>query len=101
MIESNNSPLVTWRYYLYPHQSLRNSLPNTQFGCIHNYSKELINSIERNYKEPIVGIGHSFGAAVTFLAAASRPDLFERVILLDPTIFSAKKRMAILLLKKT
>ena len=69
-------------------------------GDLHNYSKELINSIERDYKEPIVGIGHSFGATVTFLAAVSRPDLFERIILLDPTIFSLKKRLAIRLLKK-
>jgi pimeloyl-ACP methyl ester carboxylesterase len=69
-------------------------------GDLHNYSKELINNIERNYTQPIVGIGHSFGGAVTFLAAASRPDLFERVILLDPIVFSAKKRLAIRLLKK-
>jgi pimeloyl-ACP methyl ester carboxylesterase len=34
-----------------------------------------------------LGLGHSFGGTATILAAAERPDLFERVALLDPVVF--------------
>ncbi len=34
-----------------------------------------------------VGLGHSFGGTATLLAAVERPDLFERIVLLDPVIF--------------
>jgi pimeloyl-ACP methyl ester carboxylesterase len=33
-----------------------------------------------------VGVGHSFGGTATLLAAAWRPELFERIVLLDPVI---------------
>ena len=35
-------------------------------------------------KGPVVGIGHSFGGALTLIAASRNPDLFSRIILLDP-----------------
>ncbi|MBA34243.1 MAG: hypothetical protein CMI14_02285 [Oleispira sp.] len=37
-------------------------------------------------KGPVVGIGHSFGGALTLIAASRNPDLFSRVILLDPVM---------------
>lgn len=52
---------------------------------------ELVDYIEANYQEPVVGLGHSMGAVITFMAAQQRPDLFRQVIMLDPPIF--KKRM--------
>ncbi len=33
-----------------------------------------------------LGLGHSFGGTATMTAAARRPDLFERVVLIDPVI---------------
>ena len=36
---------------------------------------------------PIVGIGHSMGGVLTLLAAARYPDLFSRIVLLDPVLF--------------
>ncbi len=36
-----------------------------------------------------VGLGHSFGGTATLLAAVERPELFERVVLVDPVIFPA------------
>src|SRR5690606_15849945 len=39
-------------------------------------------------EQPVYGIGHSFGAVLTLLMAAQRPDLFDRLILLDPVLFS-------------
>jgi len=34
-----------------------------------------------------VGLGHSFGGTATLLAAVERPELFERIVLVDPVIF--------------
>lgn len=70
-------------------------------GDLNNYAKELIHAIQKDYSGPVIGIGHSLGGVVTFLAAAIRPDLFTHLILLDPVVFSAKKRLLIWLLKKT
>ncbi len=33
-----------------------------------------------------LGMGHSFGGTATILAAARRPDLFERLVLVDPVV---------------
>lgn len=38
--------------------------------------------------QPIYGVGHSFGGVLTLLMAAKRPDLFDRVVLLDPVLFT-------------
>ena len=35
---------------------------------------------------PMIGLGHSFGAAVTLAVAAQRPDLFRALVLLDPIL---------------
>jgi pimeloyl-ACP methyl ester carboxylesterase len=61
---------------------------------------ELIQDIEQRNQGAVIGIGHSSGAAATLLAAAKRPELFEQVILLDPIIFSRRKRLGIGLMKK-
>jgi len=60
---------------------------------------ELIDEVEEKYSQPIIGMGHSCGAAATLLAAAKRPELFKKIILLDPIIFSSRKRLGIRLLK--
>jgi pimeloyl-ACP methyl ester carboxylesterase len=36
---------------------------------------------------PLVGIGHSFGAAMTLKVAADNPGLFRALVLLDPIVF--------------
>lgn len=38
---------------------------------------------------PMVGLGHSFGAAITLAVAAQRPDLFRALVLLDPILIPA------------
>ena len=55
-------------------------------------AKELIEDIEVRHKEPVIGIGHSLGAVVTFWAAKHRPDLFRQVILMEPPLFGWKMR---------
>ena len=45
----------------------------------------LIDYVERNAGgSAIIGIGHSLGGILTFLAAYRRPELFKGIIMLDP-----------------
>lgn len=67
---------------------------------LNNYAEELIQDIEKSHDRPIIGMGHSAGAIVTLIAAALRPDLFQHVILLDPVLFSKRKRYALKLARK-
>jgi len=67
---------------------------------LYNFADELIESIETAYTEPIIGIGHSLGGVVTLLAASKRLDLFKKFIVLDPVLFSKRKRYIIWLLRK-
>lgn len=42
-----------------------------------------------NYPErKVIGLGHSMGGILTLMLAAERPHLFERIVLLDPVLFS-------------
>lgn len=36
---------------------------------------------------PVIGMGHSFGAALTLKVAADNPGLFKAIVLLDPIVF--------------
>lgn len=64
-----------------------------------NYAQELIDTVEKQQSFPLIGAGHSAGAVVTLMAAALRPDLFDQVILLDPVLFSKRKRYLLKLMK--
>jgi len=52
-----------------------------------NLADELIAHVENRADSPVIGIGHSLGSIVTFIAAYKRPDLFKCVIMLDPPFF--------------
>ncbi|MBB3698234.1 alpha/beta fold hydrolase [Flammeovirga yaeyamensis] len=52
------------------------------------YADDLIEFIEQNYDEPIVGIGHSQGATATLLAYIKKPELFKELILIEPASVS-------------
>lgn len=64
---------------------------------------ELIDHLERHYREPVLGVGHSMGGYVTALAALERPELFRAVVLLDSpvlgpwkgTVFGMAKRFGL------
>lgn len=51
----------------------------------------LIQSIERQAQagtfSPVIGVGHSFGGAIMCCAASRRPDLFKKLVLVDPPMF--------------
>jgi len=57
--------------------------------------QELIEDIEAKHDNPIIGMGHSMGGVLTLFASIQRPDLFEKVFILDPPLFSRKMRIGI------
>ncbi len=63
---------------------------NKRFPVNNNWSnlaEELISNIEENADSPVIGVGHSLGSILTFMAADKRPDLFKSIIMLDPPFF--------------
>lgn len=63
--------------------------------------RQLVADVERHHTRPVLAVGHSLGGFLSFMAAATRPDLFRAVILLDAPIlgpikgrlFAASKRL--------
>ncbi len=77
---------------LKPHQGL--AIPrlghNPLYSRLDNWrelSDELIAYLQANTTEPVLGVGHSMGSIVTFMAACKCPDLFRGVLMLDPPLF--------------
>lgn len=55
-----------------------------------NLVRQVVGHVER-YAQPVVGVGHSLGGYLTFMAAVARPELFRAIILLDAPIIGAIK----------
>lgn len=57
----------------------------------HSLTYQVIDSIvTQAHGRKVIGIGHSLGSALTLLASYERPELFERIILLDPPLILGK-----------
>jgi pimeloyl-ACP methyl ester carboxylesterase len=65
-----------------------------------NQVTEVIEHIQAHANEPVIGIGHSFGAVVTYMAACKAPQLFKGVVLCDPPIMTGLGGRFIALLKR-
>jgi len=61
---------------------------------------QLIDHLERRNRAPVVGVGHSLGGYLTFMAAVQRPELFKCIILLDAPIIGYFKGHAFGMLKR-
>ena len=61
---------------------------------------ELVDYLEREVGEPVIGIGHSLGGYLSYLAAVRRPELFRALIMLDSPIMSPVKGQAFGLMKR-
>ena len=53
--------------------------------------EELIAHISAHYRKPVIGVGHSMGGYLTFMAAMQRPELFKAIVLLDAPLISYLK----------
>lgn len=62
---------------------------------MHTLAEEYIAFIEAKGETSIIGLGHSLGGAILYLAAAKRPDLFKKLILIEPILFGPYKRIPI------
>ena len=61
---------------------------------------QLIDQLSSQYRVPVVGVGHSLGGYLTFMAAVQRPELFKCIILLDAPIIGYIKGRAFGMLKR-
>ncbi|QOL26442.1 alpha/beta hydrolase [Thalassotalea sp. LPB0316] len=52
------------------------------------YADDLIHFLEHHITKPVIGVGHSLGATATIYAAIKRPDLFSRLVLIEPAMAS-------------
>ncbi len=62
-----------------------------EYPLVNNWTHqvdELLDFIRNSSDEPIVGVGHSFGAVITYLAACRAPELFKGVVLCDPPLLT-------------
>ncbi len=62
--------------------------------------EELIDYIEQHAHQPVIGVGHSLGSILTFLAANRRPELFSRIIMLDPPLVYGRHAFIFFLIKR-
>lgn len=60
---------------------------------------ELIDSVRSQAQRPLIGMGHSLGGVLTFLAAIKEPQLFKVIVLIDAPILNRLKSKAIRLAK--
>jgi pimeloyl-ACP methyl ester carboxylesterase len=49
-----------------------------------NHADDLIAAIESQHQSPVIGMGHSLGGTVTLLAAIKRPELFSKLVIIEP-----------------
>ena len=52
---------------------------------------ELIENIKEHNETPVIGIGHSMGGAALMYAAHWQPELFDKIVFLDPPLFPIHK----------
>ncbi len=66
-----------------------------------NLADEIISHVEGRSPQPVIGVGHSLGSIVTFMAAHKRPELFRAVIMLDPPFFWGSAGLLFRIMKAT
>ncbi len=94
-LHANGFPPLTYREYLTKiaqqyhvvateTRPLQLDTDHEAFNDWWQISADFITYIQTHHQHPIIGIGHSIGAVVTMHAAIQRPDLFKKIVLLDP-----------------
>ena len=61
---------------------------------------QLIDHLSTHCRAPVVGVGHSLGGYLAFMAAVQRPELFKYIILLDAPIIGYFQGTAFGMLKR-
>ena len=56
-----------------------------KYGSLHGYAQDVLEIVDALGLRDVVFVGHSVSAMVGVLAAAERPDLFDRLVLVGPS----------------
>jgi sigma-B regulation protein RsbQ len=56
-----------------------------RYSSLEGYARDVVDLVEALDLPPVVFVGHSVSAMIGVLAAASRPDLFDRLVLVGPS----------------
>ena len=65
----------------------------------HAFVDDLTAFIQTKMDPPVIAMGHSLGAVVTYIAAARNPELFSALVLMDPVFLPLGWRLKIALLR--
>lgn len=55
---------------------------------IQRLADDMIDFFDQNKLTDVIGVGHSLGGVVTMMTAVKRPDLFSKLVLLDPVFMA-------------
>ncbi len=75
---------------------------NPKYAVDDNWSgltRQVIADIQASADMPVIGVGHSLGGILAFLAAQRQPDIFRGFVMLDPPIYLGATALAIRLAK--
>lgn len=97
---ANGFPPLSYQQFLQPFlkkyqitaSTFRPLWGNQEPESLHSWemlADDMIRFLEERKLKNIVGMGHSLGGVCSLIAAMKRPDLFSKLILLDPVIFDA------------
>lgn len=75
--------------------------PPEQFRTWKDMADDLRAGMAKHGLRGVIGLGHSFGAIASLVAAADEPGLFSGLILLDPTIFMPRILFSLRLMQLT
>jgi pimeloyl-ACP methyl ester carboxylesterase len=68
---------------------LRPLWPNSDYQYFKNWetaADDLIRFLDHKNHKGIIGVGHSFGGIITLIASVKRPDLFNKIVLIEPVV---------------
>ncbi|PZR03494.1 MAG: alpha/beta hydrolase [Archangium gephyra] len=80
---------------------LQPGIPPSTMQHWETFADDLVDSLRAADLGPVLGVGHSLGGVATLIAASRAPDLFTKVIALDPVLFSRRDEFLFRALKVT
>jgi pimeloyl-ACP methyl ester carboxylesterase len=108
-VHANGFPAGSYQTFFDAFPKQYNVIAHDQFGHDPDYPvennlqslvDELVNFLKQQ-NQKVIGIGHSVGGVISFIAACQHPELFRGLILLDPPAFTGIGAWMMKLAKKT